>query len=89
MLRPEPLPRLAVERDHHDGAPAALDQARGDDPDHARVPALAGEHVRGALAELAHLRFGLEADAQLDLRVRSRLAASSSCAICARAQDPR
>ena len=45
MLRPEPLPRLAVERDHHDRAPVALGQARGDDPDHAGVPALPGQHV--------------------------------------------
>ena len=45
MLRPEPRARSPSPRDQHHRAPAALDQARGDDPDHARVPALAGEHV--------------------------------------------
>ena len=36
MLRPEPLPVLAVQRDQHDRAVVALGQPRGDDPDHAR-----------------------------------------------------
>ena len=58
---------LAVERHHHDRAPALLDEPRGDDADHPRMPALAGQHVGVALAELGHLRFGLEADAALDL----------------------
>ena len=50
MLRPEPPAPLAVQRDQHDRAVVALGQARGDDPDHAGVPALAGEHVCRALA---------------------------------------
>ena len=45
MLRPDALPRLAVERDQHHRAAAALDQARGDDPGDPRVPAVGGEHV--------------------------------------------
>ena len=39
---------VAVERDQHRRAVVALGDPRGDDADHARVPALAGEHVRGA-----------------------------------------
>ena len=66
MLRPEPLP-LSIQSDHHHRPATALDQARGDDPDHARVPALPGKHVCRPLAKLRHLRFGLEADALLDL----------------------
>src|SRR3954454_3987590 len=34
--------------DQHDRPVVALDQARSDDPDHALVPALAGEHIRAA-----------------------------------------
>ena len=49
---PEPRAARPVERDQHDRAVVALGQARGDDPDHARVPALAGEHV-GARARPA------------------------------------
>ena len=58
---------LAVERDEHDRPVVALGEARGDDPDHARVPALAGEDVRGALAQLGDLRLGLEQRARLDV----------------------
>ena len=43
---------LAVERDHDRGAVVALGEARGDDPDHARVPALPGDHQRRRLAEV-------------------------------------
>ena len=43
MRRPEPLPSLAVDRDQHHRAAVALDEARGDDADHALVPALAGD----------------------------------------------
>ena len=45
---------VAVERDQHGRAVVALGDARGDDADHARVPALAGEHVaRGRRARSA------------------------------------
>ncbi len=80
MLRPEPRPSLAVERHHHHRAPAALDQARGDDPDHARVPALAGEHVRLPLAELAPSGLRPGGGSRARPARRSRLAESSSCA---------
>ena len=44
MLRPEPRPPPSlVEGDHDRGPVVALDQPRGDDPDHAGVPALAGD----------------------------------------------
>ena len=43
--RPEPVPSLAVERDQDRRAVVALGDPRGDDADHARVPALAGQHV--------------------------------------------
>ena len=52
----------AGQRDHHRGPVVALGDPAGDDPDHARVPALAGEHVRGTIAELRGLRLGLEQD---------------------------
>ena len=47
MLRPEPRPPLAVERDHHARPAPALHEARRHDAHHARVPALAGHHDRG------------------------------------------
>ena len=44
MLRPDPRPPpVGVERDQDHGPPVALGQPRGDDPDDARVPALAGD----------------------------------------------
>ena len=66
--RPEPVPSLAVERDQDRRPVVALGDARGDDPDHARVPALARRaRRRGRVAELAHLRLGLEEDPLLDV----------------------
>ena len=44
-------PALLVEGDDDDGRWMALDQARGDDPDHARVPALPGEDEALRLAQ--------------------------------------
>ena len=60
---------VAVERDQDRRAVVALGDAGGDDPDHARVPALGGEHVRGRAgrALLGQQRLGLEADAGLDV----------------------
>ena len=43
-----PLPLLACPCDQDDGAVEALDEARGDDPDHAFVPALVRKHVTAA-----------------------------------------
>ena len=65
--RPGAGARVAVERDQHGRAVVALGDPRGDDPDHARVPALAGEHVGGALARRGDLGLGLEEDARLDV----------------------
>ena len=48
---PRPPPSSSSEIDD-DGPVVALDQARGDDPDHARVPALAGEDEARRLAQL-------------------------------------
>ena len=54
------LAALAVERDQDDGPRVALDEARGDDADHALVPALAGghEHAVAALERAAALDLG-------------------------------
>src|SRR6202020_2891323 len=41
---------VSVQGDQHERPVIALDQARGDDPDDARMPAVPGEHVRGQLA---------------------------------------
>ena len=46
---PSRCPRSPVERDQHRRAVVALGDPRGDDADHARMPALAGEHVRRRL----------------------------------------
>ena len=54
MLRPEPRPPPSPSSEIDDDRPVvALDQARGDDPDHARVPALAGERP-GPAPRAAH-----------------------------------
>ena len=44
----------------------AFGQARGDDADHARVPALGGEHVRSAITEGRDLLLGRKANLALD-----------------------
>jgi hypothetical protein len=62
MLRPEPLPPVAVEGDEHAGPAVALDHARGDDPDHPGVPPLAGENERGRLGGLGARGLGREQD---------------------------
>ena len=59
--------RVAVERDEHARPVVALGDARGDDPDDARVPALAREDVRVALPRLGDHALGLEEDALLDV----------------------
>ena len=70
MLRPEPVAagRL-VERDQQRGAVVALDDPRGDDPDHSRVPVL-GPRARTRSAvlrlELGDLGLGLPQDPLLD-----------------------
>ena len=81
MLRPEPVPELAVERDQDRRAVVALDDPRGHDPDHAGVPAVGGQHVRAALAHLA--RPGPRASHRIRCSTarRSVLTASSSAAI--------
>ena len=55
-------PLLPVQRDDDGRAVMALGDPARDDADDARVPALAGEHVGGAVAELGDLRLGLEED---------------------------
>ena len=62
---PRAGPLVAVQREHHARAVVALGDPRGDDPDDPRVPALAGQHVGRLLAQLAHLRLGLEEDPRL------------------------
>ena len=66
-LRPEPRPVLAVQRDHHAGPAPALDQPRGHDPHHARVPALAGDDDRGGARLRRASPLGGEQDARLGL----------------------
>ena len=65
MLRAEPLPHVALERDERERPVVALDEPGGDDPDHARVPAGAGEHVARALPERGDLCLGFEEHARL------------------------
>ena len=57
------LPVAFRARDQDDGAVVALDQPRGDDPDHALVPVLAGDDVAAAAA--AGLRPRLDRGARL------------------------
>jgi hypothetical protein len=64
---------VSLQRDE-DGRPvAALRDPRGDDPDHARMPAVRRQHIRGRIgaaerrALLGHLRLGLEQDPRLDV----------------------
>ena len=64
---PRAPPPPAVERDQHDRAVVRLDKPRGDDADHPRVPALAGQDIGAALAKLCDLGFGLPANARLHL----------------------
>ena len=45
-------PALAVESDQNDGPEVALDEPRGDDAHHPRMPVLAGEHQPGGIREL-------------------------------------
>ena len=89
MLRPEPLPRSPSSATITTGRPLLLDQARGDDADHPGVPALAGEHVGIALAQLGDLRFGLEADAPLDLAPLAVRRIQLACDLTARGRRPR
>jgi hypothetical protein len=56
---------VAVEGDDHARPVVALDHPRRDDPDHARVPALARQHVRRRLGVLRARGLGLEQDARL------------------------
>ncbi|MEZ5122289.1 MAG: hypothetical protein R2736_12050 [Solirubrobacterales bacterium] len=60
-------PALAVDRDHHRGPVVALDEPRGDDPRHPRMPALRGDDVREPARLLTHLRLGLVQHPLLDL----------------------
>ncbi len=85
MLRPDPLPVVAVERDQHHRAAVALDQARGDDPDHPGVPALAGQHVRRRALRAAAICASASKRMRVSTCLRSRLARSSSPAISVRA----
>ena len=58
--RPEPFQSLvALPGDEDDGAVVALDEARGDDADHALVPVGAGDGVRAAGALLGRPRLDL------------------------------
>ncbi|HEX3238696.1 MAG TPA: hypothetical protein VHR18_01010 [Solirubrobacterales bacterium] len=65
---PPPHP-LFIEGDHDHGPVVALDQPRGDDPNHAGMPTLAGEDVAGRLAQLgaqlAHRRLSPGVDLSL------------------------
>ena len=75
---------LAVERDQHGRAMVALGDPRGDDADHARMPAVGGEHVGGGSAPPAPRASATCASASNRIRVstsrRSALTASSSAA---------
>ncbi len=82
---PRPPARLTVERDHHDRPPVALDQPRGDDPDHPGMPVLAAQHVAGALARGRRSAPRPRSVMRLSTWRRSELARSSSSAISLRA----
>jgi hypothetical protein len=56
---------VPVERDHDARSAMALDEPRGDDPDHPRVPVLAGEHVRGLVGVRGERGLGREGDPHL------------------------
>ena len=60
---------VAVERDEHRRPVVALGDPRGDDPDHAGMPAVGGQHERGGVgaggARLGDLPLGLEQDPRL------------------------
>ena len=43
---------LTIKRDHQDGPVVALDQARGDDPDHPGVPALTGDDEATSVSQV-------------------------------------
>ena len=60
-----PASRLAVERDQQRGPVMALHDPRRHDPDHSRVPALAGEHVCGLALVAGALGLRGEHDARL------------------------
>jgi hypothetical protein len=64
---PRAGPLVALERQHHARAMVALGDPRGDDPDDPGMPALAGQHVGRLLAQLAHLRLGVEEDPRLGM----------------------
>ena len=67
MLRPDPRRGAVLERDHHAGPAPALDQPRGHDPHHSRVPALPGHHHGRAGGLGGAGRLGGERDARLGL----------------------
>ena len=62
---PGPRALLAFERDQDRRPVMALGDPRGHDPDHARMPALGGQDVRGGGALLGHQGLGREAHARL------------------------
>ena len=78
MLRPEPLPVSPSSAISTTGRPLRSTSREATIPITPGVPALAREHVRRALAERGHLRFGLEADPQLHLAGARGWRASSS-----------
>ena len=62
------LAHAVIAKRDDDGRPMELLlQTAGDDADHARVPALGGEHERVALGVLRHQRLRLETDPRLDV----------------------
>ena len=58
-------PRFAVQRNQDRRAVMALDDPRGNDPDHTRVPPFAPQDVRAALALLRDLGLGIPGGALL------------------------
>ena len=79
-----PLPVVPGAGDQDDGPVEALDEPRGDDADHALVPALVGEHVAAPRAACASGHSSTLASASRRIRsstpCRSRFSSSSSCA---------
>ena len=73
--------RVAVERDEHARPVVALGDARGDDPDDARVPALAGEDVRSCARPASATMPSASKRMRCSTWRRSAFARSSSSAI--------
>ena len=71
---------VAVECDQHRGAMMALGDPRGDDPDHARMPTVGGEHVGRRAGGDSATSFSASNRIRVSTSRRSWLTASSSAA---------